>query len=112
MKPNQSSSSTNYSQQIPSANMGYQLPFNLYDNYLQQINNMKQEIDQLKVSQNIQNIKHQIEMNQMKKSMNQMKKSMFNQENKHNLEMKNLINKFQRQETMLREEIRVQALTS
>ena len=31
-----------------------------------------------------------------------MKKSMVNQENKHNLEMKNLINKFQHQETMLR----------
>ena len=77
---------------------------------------MKQEIEQIKFSQNIQNMKHQIEMNQMKKSM-------FNQENKHNLEMnqmkknmviemKNLINKFQHQETMLREEIRVQAITS
>ena len=107
--------------------------------------NMKQEIDQLKVSQNIQNMKHQIEMNQMKQQhnlemnqmkqqhnlemkqmktsmfnqenqhnleMKQIKKSMFNQENKHNLEMKNIINKFQRQETMLREEIRVQSITS
>ena len=110
--------------------MGNQLPFNLYDNIFQQITNMKQEIEQLKVSQNIKNIKHQIEMNQMqknmfnqeqqhnlemnqmKKSMNQMKKSMFNQENNHNLEMKNLINKFQHQETMLREEIKVQAITS
>ena len=50
-------------------------------------------------------MKHQIEMNQIKRRM-------FNQENKHNLEMKNLINKFQNQETMLREEIRVQAITS
>ena len=127
MKPNQSSSSTNYSQQIPSANLGNQLPFNLNDNFIQQVMNMKQEIDQLKVSQNIQNMKHQIEMNQMKQQhnlemnqmkqqhnleMKQMKKSMFNQENKHNLEMKNIINKFQRQETMLREEIRVQSITS
>ena len=145
MKPNQSSSSTNYSQQIPSANLGNQLPFNLNDNFIQQVMNMKQEIDQLKVSQNIQNMKHQIEMNQMKQQhnlemnqmkqqhnlemkqmkksmfnqenkhdleMKQIKKSMFNQENKHNLEMKNIINKFQRQETMLREEIRVQSITS
>ena len=105
MKPNQSSSSTNYSQQIPSANTGNQLPLNLYDIFFQQITNMKEEIEQLKVSQNIQNMKHQIEMNQMQKTM-------FNQENKHNLEMKNLINKFQHQETMLKEEIRVQTITS
>ena len=39
---------------------------------------MKQEIEQLRVSQNIQNIKHQIEMNQIK--------------NEHNTEIKNLIN--------------------
>ena len=29
--------------------------------------NMKQEIQQLRVAQNIQNVKHQIEMNQLKK---------------------------------------------
>ena len=53
MKPNQSSSLTNYSHQIPSANMGNQLPFNLFDNFFQQITNMNQEIEYLKVSQNI-----------------------------------------------------------
>ena len=68
MKPNQSSSSTNYSQQIPSTNIGNQLPFNLYDIFFQQITNMKKLIEQLKVCQNIQNMKHKIEMNQMKKS--------------------------------------------
>ena len=55
--------------------------------------------------------------------MNQIKKKMFNQEHQHNLEMnqmkknnnqeiKNLINKFQHQETMLGEEIRVQLMIS
>lgn len=105
MKPNQSSSSTNYSQQAPSTYIGNQLPFNLDNNFMQQIMNMKQEIQQLRVAQNIQNVKHQIEMNQLKKNM-------FNQEYKHNVEIKNLINKMQLQEEMMREEIRVQASKS
>ena len=105
MEPNQSSSSTNYSQQALPLYMGNQLAFNIDNNLIQQIMNMKQEIEQLKANQNIQNIKHQIEMNQMKQNM-------FNQEYKHNVKIKNLIKKFQHQETMLREEIRVQNVKS
>ena len=112
MKSNQNSSSTNYSQQIPSANMGNQSSFNSYYNVFQQIMNMKLEIEQLKA----QNMKHQTEMNQMEKKhnleMNKLKKSVFNQEKKHNLEMKNIIDKFQHKETMLKEEIRVQGIIS
>ena len=64
---------------------------------------------------------HNLELEQMKENMfsqeymhnlelEQMKQNMFNQEYKNNKNIKNLINIFQHQETMLREEIRVQTV--
>ena len=48
MKPNQSPSSTNYSQQTLPVYMGNQLSFTIDNNFFQQFMNMKQEFEQLK----------------------------------------------------------------